>query len=203
MKSIQRLTEIQSLIPFIGICVCTVLLTTRTIPCEASQNHLNPYNDENFVAKFPTTKLYDLTRFDDNADYSMMRINETFKLFGEVYQRIKINTSSREVVSELQDLLILLEHFRQYTETLASSTVDTKGNESQTYLNLTNSEPNFSGDTAFSIFNKNVMEFFSHTLGRLNCTISIELDNEKHHNGTKNKDTCNNLDFDADSNDRY
>ena len=203
MKSIQTLTEIQSLVPFIGICLCTVLLSTRMIPCAASQNNLNPYNDKNVVVRFPTTKTYDLTRFDANADYSMMRINETFKIFGEVYQRIKINITSKEVVSELQDLLILLEHFRQYTEILASSTLDTKGNESQTYLNLTSSEPNFSGDTYLSNFNDNVMEFFSHTLGRINCTISIELDNDKHHNGSKNTEICNKLDFDTNSNDRY
>ena len=203
MKSIQTLTEIQSLVPFIGICVCTVLLSTRVIPCAASQNNLNPYNDKNVVVKFPTTKTYDLTRFDANADYSMMRINQTFKLFTEVYQRIQINTSSKEVVSELQDLLMLLENFRQYTKILTSSTLDTKGNDSQTYLNVTNSEQNFSGDSEFINFNDNVMEFFSHTLGRLNCTISIELDNEKHHNGTKNAEICTNLDFDANSNDRY
>ena len=203
MKSIKTLTEIQSLVPFIGICVCTVLLPTSILLCAASEKDLNPYNDKNFDVKFPITKIYDLTHFDDNADYPMMRINETFKLFGEVYQRIKINTSSKEVVRELQDLLILLEHFRQYTEILASSTLDTKGNESQTYLNVTNREQNFSGATDFSNFNDNVMEFFSHTLGRLNCTISIELDNDKHHNGTKNTEICTNLDFDADSNDRY
>ena len=203
MKYIQTLTDIQSLVPFIGIYVCTVLLPTRTILCAASQNDLNPHNDKNFNVKFPTTKIYDLTHFDANADNSMMRINETFKLFGEVYQRIKINTSSKEVVSELQDLLILLEHFRQYTEILASSTLDTKGNESQTYLNVTNSESNFSGTTDFSNFNDNVMEFFSQTLGRINCTISIELDNSNHHNGSKNTEICNKLDFDANSNDRY
>ena len=203
MKSIQTLTEIQSLVPFIGLCVCTVLFSTRMIPCVASQNDLNPYNEEKSDVKFPRTKIYDLTHFDDNADYSMMRINETFKLFREVYQRIKINTSSKEVVRELQDLLILLEHFRQYTEILASSTLDTKGNESQTYLNLTNSEPNFSGATDFSTFTHNAIKFFSHILERINCTISIELDNGKHHNGSKNTEICNKLDFDANSNDRY
>ena len=203
MKSIQTLTEIQSLVPFIAIFACTVLLPTRMIPCAASQTDLNLYNDKNFDVKFPTTKTYDLTHFDANPDYSMMRIYETFKLFGEVYQRIKMNTSSKEVVSELQDLLILLEHFRQYTEILAPSTLDTKGNGSQTYLNVSNSEPNFSGDTEFSIFNDNAMQFFSHTLGRINCTISIELDNGKHHNGSKNTEICNKLDFDAYSNDRY
>jgi len=173
------------------------------IPCVASQNDLNPYNDEKSDVMFPRTKIYDLTHFDDNADYSMMRINETFKLFREVYQRIQINTSSKEVVSELQDLLMLLENFRQYTKILTSSTLDTKGNDSQTYLNVTNSEQNFSGDSEFINFNDNVMEFFSHTLGRLNCTISIELYNEKHHDGTKNAEICTNLDFDANSNDRY
>ena len=203
MKSIQTLTEIQSLVPFIGICLCTVLLSTRMIPCAASQNNLNPYNDKNVVVRFPTTKTYDLTRFDANADYSMMRINETFKIFGEVYQRIKINITSKEVVSELQDLLILLEHFRQYTEILASSTLDTKGNESQTYLNVSNKEQNFSGATDFSNFNDNVMDFFYHTLGRINCTISIELDNDKQPNGTKNTEIYTNLDFDSDSNERY
>ena len=203
MKSIQTLTEIQSLVPFICICVCTVLLTNSTLLCAASEKDLNPYNDKNFDVKFPITKIHDLTHFDDNADYPMLRINETFKLFGEVYQRIKINTSSKEVVSELQDLLILLEHFRQYTEILASSTLDTKGNDSQTYLNVTNSEQNFSGDSEFINFNDNVMEFFSHTLGRLNCTISIELDNDKYHNGTKNTEICANIDFDTNSNDRY
>ena len=203
MKSIQTLTEIQSLVPFIAIFACTVLLPTRMIPCAASQTDLNLYNDKNFDVKFPTTKTYDLTHFDANPDYSMMRIYETFKLFGEVYQRIKMNTSSKEVVSELQDLLILLEHFRQYTEILAPSTLDTKGNESQPYSNVSNSEPNFSGDTEFSIFNDNAMQFFSHTLGRINCTISIELDNGKHHNGSKNTEICNKLDFDAYSNDRY
>ena len=203
MKSIQTLTEMQSLVPFIGICVCTVLLPTRILLCAASEKDLNPYNDKNFDVKFPITKIYDLTHFDDNADYPMMRINETFKLFGEVYQRIKINTSSKEVVRELQDLLILLEHFRQYTEILASSTLDTKGNESQTYLNLTNSEPNFSGATDFSTFTHNAIKFFSHILERINCTISIELDNGKHHNGSKNTEICNKLDFDANSNDRY
>ena len=162
----------QSLVPFIGICVCTVLFSTRMIACVASQNDLNPYNDEKSDVMFPRTKIYDLTHFDDNADYSMMRINETFKLFREVYQRIKINTSSKEVVRELQDLLILLKNFREYTEIL--------DNDKQTNLNLTNSEPNFSGATDFSNFNDNAMEFFSHTLGRLNCTISIELDNEKY-----------------------
>ena len=203
MKSIQTLTEIQSLVPFIGLCVCTVLFSTRMIPCVASQNDLNPYKDEKSDVKFPRTKIYDLAHFDDNADYSMMRINETFKLFREVYQRIQINTSSKEVVSELQDLLMLLENFRQYTKILTSSTLDTKGNDSQTYLNVTNSEQNFSGDSEFINFNDNVMEFFSHTLGRLNCTISIELYNEKHHDGTKNAEICTNLDFDANSNDRY
>ena len=203
MKSIQTLTEIQSLVPFIGICVCTVLLSTRMIPCAASQNNLNPYNDKNFDVKFPTTKTYDLTHVDDNADYSLMRINETLKLFGEVYQRIKINASSKDVVSELQDLLMLLENFRQYTKILTSSTLDTKGNDSQTYLNVTNSEQNFSGDSEFINFNDNVMEFFSHTLGRINCTISIELDNSNHHNGSKNTEICNKLDFDTNSNDRY
>ena len=203
MKSIRTLTEIQSLGPFIAICVCTVLLPTSILLCAASQNHLNPYNDKNFDVKFSTKKIYDLTHFDDNADNSMLRINETLKLFREVYQRIKINTSSKEVVSELQDLLILLENFRQYTEILASSAFDTKSNESQTYLNVTKSEQKFSGDAEFSTFNDNVMEFFSHTLGRLNCTISIELDNEKHHNGTKNAEICTNFDFDANSNDRY
>lgn len=172
------------------------------IPCTASQNNLNPYNDKNVDEKFPTTKTYDLTHFDVNVDYSMMRINETFKLFGEVYQRIKINTSSKEVVSELQDLLILLEEFRQYTKILASSTLGTKGNESQTYFNLTGSELNFSGDADFSILNDNAIEFFSHTLGRINCTILIESDNGKHHNGSKNTEICNKLDFDDNSNDR-
>ena len=203
MKSIQTLTEIQSLVPFISICVCTLLLPTRILLCAASEKDLNPYNDKNFDVKFPITKIHDLTHFDDNADYPMMRINETFKLFREVYQRIQINTSSKEVVSELQDLLMLLENFRQYTKILTSSTLDTKGNDSQTYLNVTNSEQNFSGDSEFINFNDNVMEFFSHTLGRLNCTISIELDNEKHHNGTKKAEICTNLDFDANSNDRY
>ena len=203
MKSIQTLIEVQSLVPFIGICVCTALLPTCIILCAASQNDLNPYNDKNFDVKFPITKIHDLTHFDDNADYPMMRINETFKLFGEVYQRIKINTSSKEVVRELQDLLILLEHFRQYTEILASSTLDTKGNESQTYLNVTNREHNFSGATDFSNFNDNVMEFFTHTLGRINCTISIELDNDKHQNSTKNAEICTKHDFDANFYDRY
>ena len=203
MRSIQTLTEIQSLVPFIGICVCTALLPTCIILCAASQNDLNPYNDKNFDVKFPATKTYDLTHVDDNADYSLMRINETLKLFGEVYQRIKINASSKDVVSELQDLLMLLENFRQYTKILTSSTLDTKGNDGQTYLNVTNSEQNFSGDSEFINFNDNVMEFFSHTLGRLNCTISIELDNEKHHNGTKNAEICTNLDFDANLSDRY
>ena len=203
MKSIQTLTEIQSLVPFIGICVCTVLLSTRMIPCAASQNNLNPYNDKNVVVKFPTTKTYDLTRFDANADYSMMRINETFKLFGEVYQRIKINITSKEVVSELQDLLILLEHLRKYTEIPAPKPLDTKGNENQTYLNLTNSEPNFSGATDFSTFTHHAIKFFSHILERINCTISIELDNGKHHNGSKDTEICNKLDFDTNSNDRY
>ena len=203
MKSIQTVTKIQSLLPFIGICVCTDLLPTGIILCAASQNDLNPYNDKNFDVKFPTTKTYDLTHVDDNADYSLMRINETLKLFGEVYQRIKINASSKDVVSELQDLLILLEHYRQYTEILASGMLGKKANESQTYLNLTSSEPNFSGDPYLSNFNDNVMEFFSHTLGRINCTISIELDNDKHHNGSKNTEICNKLDFDTNSNDRY
>ena len=73
----------------------------------------------------------------------------------------------------------------------------------KTYLNIKNSDQNFSGDAEFSNFNDNVMEFFSHTLGRLNCTISIELDNENQNNGTKNAEICTNLDFDANSNDRY
>ena len=203
MKSIQTLTEIQSLVSFIGICACTVLLPTGITLCAASQNDLNPYNDKNFDVKFPITKIHDLTHFDDNADYPMMRINETFKLFGEVYQRIKINITSKEVVSELQDLLILLEHLRQYTEIPASSPLDTKGNENQTYLNLTNSEPNFSGATDFSTFTHHAIKFFSHILERINCTISIELDNGKHHNGSKDTEICNKLDFDANSNDRY
>ena len=203
MKSIQTLTEIQSLVPFISICVCTLLLPTRILLCAASEKDLNPYTDKNFDVKFPITKIHDLTHFDDNADYPMMRINETFKLFGEVYQRIKINTSSKEVVRELQDLLILLEHLRQYTEIPASSPLDTKGNENQTYLNLTNSEPNFSGTTDFSSFTHNAIKFFSHILERINCTISIELDNGKHHNGSKDTEICNKLDFDANSNDRY
>ena len=203
MKSIQTLIEVQSLVPFIGICVCTVLLPTSILLCAASEKDLNPYNDKNFDVKFPITKIYDLTRFDDNADYQMMRINETFKLFGEVYQRIKINITSKEVVSELQDLLILLEHLRQYTEIPASSPLDTKGNENQTYLSLTNSEPNFSGATDFSTFTHNAIKFFSHILERINCTISIELDNGKHHNGSKNTEICNKLDFDTNSNDRY
>ena len=197
MKSIKTLTKIQSLVSFIGMCVCTVIFPTRIIPCAAFQNDLDAYNDKIFNAMFPTRKFFDLNHVDANADYdhSMMRINETFKQFGEVYQRIKINATSKEVVRELQDLLILLKNFREYTEIL--------DNDNQTNLNLTNSEPNFSGDTDFCIFNDNVMEFFSHTLGRLNCTISIELDNDKHQNSTKNAEICTKHDFDANFSDRY